>query len=262
VTAAWHGVFRRSAGPGAWLVAVFSDSKTARLFLAERGGLLGRRGELSVERVQADDGRCRSAPPAASAEPQACDCPFQRNRLEGLRASADDWRRACEEALASPPLWRALALAVVGVGALGETPVATETMRVGRALAAEMAAGMEDEAAAALAGERLRQLLQTLPRVAACLREGADGAGLQRGLVSLAASTARCERCGLPPAADARAQASAALRAATAASSALLLRLGGRAEDEGAESCRDARGDVVERAGKGLRTVAVIAEAL
>jgi hypothetical protein len=42
-----------------------------------------------------------------------------------------------------------------------------------------------------------------------------------------------------------------------------LLRLGGRApENEGAESCRDARGDVVERAGKGLRTVAVIAEAL
>jgi hypothetical protein len=177
-------------------------------------------------------------------------------------ASATDWQLACGEALCCGPLWSALDLATVGAGAIGTAPLALETVRFGRQVAQNMAA--DDKAAAVIAGERLRALLRpgSMPRLAMCLAEGADGASLKHRLVACAAFSSRCERCGLHLSAQMRAQASDSLRAAGAASVDVLLRLGGHAADEDAEHCSDARGDVIERAGKGLRTIRLLSTCL
>ena len=127
---------------------------------------------------------------------------------------------------------------------------------------------MEGEDAAALAGERLRALLQpnAMPALAACIRAGADGASLRQGLIALAASNARCATCSLPLPVRLCAEASRVYRGAAASSVKLILRLGGHLEaadaHEPSDSVRDARGDVLERAGKGMRTIAALSREL
>jgi len=121
------------------------------------------------------------------------------SRAQAVGVAATTWSLVCEEALACDALWRLLDVChnLAGMLGGGETEAdgllaSAEALLAHRELMGVLASTLRaDEAEAD--GSSLTSVLAHLPRLAACVRAGADGSVLETGLARLQAQAA-----GLP----------------------------------------------------------------
>jgi len=151
-------------------------------------------------------------------------------RGQAIVVAATNWCRVCEEALSCDALWRLLDVchnlagllcgAEADAAARGGLLASAQALHAHRELMAVLASTLRADGAGS-DGTLLTGVLAQLPRLAACVRAGADGSTLEVGLQRLHAACA-----GMPQQPPSLARAASKVQEARELSSHLLQCLG------------------------------------